>query len=279
MEKSYFLSTTFNNIVFKGRNKAYGAYDLRLKYNKHMVLATTVAIAAFSAALIGPLVDTIFFSDPVKYTPPTYTIIEPVILPLPPSHTPKPKPETAVLPTAPAREKKVATEKYSDIKVVDDATPGTETVPDQDELSKVVIGTTKIDGELPEIPSVLITDTPPAGIEGGTGDAPAETEPFIVVDQMPQFKGGTGDLMQYLSRKLRYPVAAQNNGIEGTVVVTFVVGITGEITDVQVLKGLGFGTEEEATRVVEQMPRWEPGRQNGRAVPVRYTLPIRFRIN
>jgi periplasmic protein TonB len=279
MEKSYFLSTTFNNIVFRGRNKAYGAYYLRRKYSKHMLLASTLAIATFSGALVGPLVDTIFFSDPVKYEKPVFDIKEPVVLVLPPPPVPNPEPEKAVAPPpAPAPEKKVATEKFTNIEVVNDATETTETVPDQSRLSEVNIGTEKIEGNLPEFPSVSITEAPPVGLEGGTGEAPAETEPFIVVDQMPQFKGGLDDLMLYLSRKLRYPAPAQSNGIEGTVVVTFVVGATGQITDVKVLKGLGFGTEEEAARVIENMPKWEPGRQNGRAVPVRYTLPIRFKM-
>lgn len=278
MEKSYFLSMTFNNIVFRGRNKEYGAYYLRRKYSKHMLLASTLATAIFSGALVGPLVDNIFFSDPVKYEKPIYTIVEPTIIYLPPPK-PEPKPaQAATPPPAPAPEEKTATEKFTDIRVVDNSTETTETVPDQSRLSEVNIGTEKVEGKLPEIPSVTINEEPPVGLEGGTGEAPAETEPFVVVDQMPKFKGGDAELMLYLSRKLRYPGAAQRNGIEGTVIVTFVVGITGEITDVEVLKGLGYGTEEEAARVIQSMPKWEPGRQNGRAVPVRYTLPIRFNI-
>ncbi|WP_276498810.1 energy transducer TonB [Pontibacter litorisediminis] len=280
MEKSYFLSMTFNNIVFRGRNKAYGAYYLRRKYSKHMLLASTLATAVFSGALVGPLVDTIFFSDQVKYVKPTYTIIEPVSISLPLPPKPDPKPEQAVTPPpAPPAKEKVATERYVTPRVVDDATPvKEETVPNQEELAGKSIGYEKIEGSMPDVPPISLNEEPPMGVDGGTGALPADSEPYVHVDQMPQFKGGTGDLMQYLSRKLRYPAQAQSNGIEGTVVVTFVVGTTGEITDVKVLKGLGFGTEEEATRVVKNMPKWEPGRQNGRAVPVRYTLPIRFKM-
>lgn len=279
MEKSYYLSMTFNNIVFRGRNQAYGAYYLRRKYSKHVLLASTLATAIFSGALVGPLVDTIFFSDPVKYEQPTYTILEPTTIYLPEPPAPDPKPEKADMPPpAPEKEAKTATEKYTDVKVVSNSTETTDDVPDQSRLSEVNIGKEKIEGDIPEVPAVSMTEAPPVGIESGEATS-EKSEPFIYVDQMPQFKGGTGDLMKYLGRKLRYPTPAQNAGIEGTVVVTFVVGITGEITDVQVLKGLGFGTEEEATRVVESMPKWEPGRQNGRAVPVRYTLPIRFKIN
>ncbi|WP_299758986.1 energy transducer TonB [uncultured Pontibacter sp.] len=278
MEKSYFLNMTFNDIVFRGRNKAYGAYYLRRKYSKHMLLASTLAIATFSGALVGPLVETLFFSEPVKYVKPIYTVVEPVTIILPEPPKPKPEPAAAAVAPTPASEKNVATEKYTSIKVVDDATPLTETVPNQEDLAKANIGTEKIEGAAPEVPSVTLSDSPPTGIEEGTGTEPATSEPFVHVDQMPQFKGGTDALMQYLGRKLRYPHEAQSNGIEGTVVVTFVVAANGNISDVAVLKGLGFGTEQEASRVIESMPRWEPGRQNGRAVPVRYTLPIKFKI-
>ncbi|MCX2741353.1 energy transducer TonB [Pontibacter anaerobius] len=280
MEESYFLSMTFNNIVFRGRNKAYGAYYLRRKYSKHMLLAATLATATFSGALVGPLVDTIFFSDPVKYVKPTYTVVEPYtfILPEPPKPEPEPA-KAAIPPPAPKPEKQEATEKFTKIKVVDNGTRDTETVPDQSALSEANIGTKKVEGIVPEIPSVTLPEEPPTGIADGTGEAPLKNEPFVHVDQMPQFKNGDGALMEYLSKKLRYPKAAQSNDVEGIVVVTFVVAANGEISDVEILKGLGYGTEEEAARVIKGMPKWEPGRQNGHAVPVRYTLPIRFRMH
>lgn len=278
MEKSYFLSMTFNNIVFQGRNKAYGAYSLRRAYSKHMLLAGTIATAVFSGALVGPLVETVFFDEPVKYVKPTYTIVEPYIIKLP--EPPKPEPAQATTPPpAPEEKAKVKTEKFTTPNIVSDAAPEKETVPDNNKLSEVKIGTESLEGETPEIPSVTLSDAPPVGIEGGTAaETPAPPAAYIHVEQMPQFRGGIEALSNYLSRKLRYPTSAQTNNIEGTVVVTFVIGTNGEITNVEVLKGLGFGTEEEAARVVASMPRWEPGRQNGRAVPVRYTLPIRFRM-
>ncbi|AKD02514.1 energy transducer TonB [Pontibacter korlensis] len=277
MEKSYYLSMTFNNIVFKGRNKLYGAYALRKAYNRHIFLAAILATTVFSGALVGPLVDAIFFADQVKYEKPTYTIVEPIPLYLP--EPPKPEPaKSETPPPAPAGEKKVATEKFVTPKVVDDNTPAVEDIPNQEDLLSKNIGTEKIEGELPEIPATTITDAPPVGIEGGTGEISAPPTTYIHVEQMPQFKGGTSALAAYLSKKIRYPDPARRNGVEGTVVVTFVVSTSGEITDVEVLKGLGFGTDEEAARVIKSMPKWEPGRQNGRNVPVRYTLPISFKI-
>ncbi|GHA67439.1 TonB family protein [Pontibacter akesuensis] len=276
MEKSYFLSMTFNNIVFKGRNQAYGAYLLRKAYNNHIMLAALLATALFSGALVIPLVQNIFFEEPVKYKQPTAVVITPIDIVLPPPPV-EPKPaEAAVVPPAP--KEKVATEKYVTTKVVSDETDTPEELPDQAALKEANIGTEKIEGVAPTVPSIELTEAPPIGIEGGTGEVKETNEPFLTADQMPEFNGGEKALFNFLSKKMRYPAAAQSAGVEGTVVVTFVVGTTGEITDIQVLKGLGYGTEEEAKRVISSMPKWKPGKQSGRAVPVRYTLPIRFNL-
>ena len=83
-------------------------------------------------------------------------------------------------------------------------------------------------------------------------------------------------MLQYIGKKIKYPAMAQRENIQGLVVVTFVVAQNGDIKDAEVVKGLGYGMDEEAIRVVSSMPRWKPGKQNGKPVPVRYTLPIRF---
>ncbi|RZL13232.1 MAG: energy transducer TonB, partial [Hymenobacter sp.] len=119
-----------------------------------------------------------------------------------------------------------------------------------------------------------------AGSEGGTdtGTAPAVAGPYVVVEKMPEFAGGTEALMRYLRSHLRYPSAALREQAEGRVFISFVVQADGTIADVGVMKGLGYGLDEEAQRVVRQMPAWTPGRQSNRAVPVRFTLPITFKI-
>lgn len=104
-------------------------------------------------------------------------------------------------------------------------------------------------------------------------------EPYAYVEQMPQFKGGEAEMMKFLAMKIRYPRDAQEAGIEGLVVLSFTVDEVGGLHDIQVLKPLSASTNAEAMRVVKQMDgNWEPGRQNGEAVPVRYTLPLRFTI-
>lgn len=107
----------------------------------------------------------------------------------------------------------------------------------------------------------------------------AEEEIFMVVEDQPQFPGGEEARQRFLEENLRYPQMAREAGIQGTVFVTFVVEPDGSVTNVEILRGIGGGCDEEAIRVVRQMPSWEPGRQRGQAVRVQFNMPIRFRLN
>ena len=105
-----------------------------------------------------------------------------------------------------------------------------------------------------------------------------ETKVFDVVEQMPSFPGGPSALMQYLSSNIKYPVVAEENGVQGRLVCTFVVERDGSITDVRVIKSVDPSLDKEAVRVVKGMPKWIPGKQNGSAVRVKYTVPVTFRL-
>jgi protein TonB len=95
---------------------------------------------------------------------------------------------------------------------------------------------------------------------------------------MPSFPGGDAALQQYLSKNIKYPVVAEENGVQGRVIVTFVVERDGSITDVKVVKSVDPSLDKEATRVVKSMPHWIPGKQNGSAVRVKYTVPVTFKL-
>lgn len=105
-----------------------------------------------------------------------------------------------------------------------------------------------------------------------------EEQIFTIVEQMPSFPGGEAELMKYLGKNTKYPAIAKDAGIQGTVYVTFVVGKDGSVQDARVLRSIGGGCDEEAIRVVENMPDWSPGKQRGKSVPVQYNLPIRFTL-
>jgi protein TonB len=103
--------------------------------------------------------------------------------------------------------------------------------------------------------------------------------PFDVVEQMPEFPGGQEAMMKYLSESVKYPKEASKDGIQGRVVVQFVVEKDGSISEVEVIKKVNEHLDAEAVRVVNAMPKWKPGKQKGENVRVKYTLPISFRLS
>jgi len=105
-----------------------------------------------------------------------------------------------------------------------------------------------------------------------------EPEIFTIVEEMPTFPGGDQALLEYMAKNTKYPPLARENGLQGIVVVTFVVDERGRIKDAQVLRGIGGGCDEEAMRVVQSMPPWKPGKQRGMSVRVQYNLPFRFTL-
>lgn len=112
-----------------------------------------------------------------------------------------------------------------------------------------------------------------------TENASSTEKPYTYVEQMPEFKGGESEMMKFMARQVRYPKSAQDAGVEGLVVLSFVVDKTGGLNEITLLKSLHEDLDKEAIRVVEAMQgQWDPGKQNGKAVPVRYTLPVRFAI-
>ena len=107
---------------------------------------------------------------------------------------------------------------------------------------------------------------------------PESDRVFSVVEQMPSFPGGMGAMMQYLSSNIKYPKEAEKKGIQGRVLLSFIVQTDGSITDVRISKSVDPSLDKEAIRVVKSMPKWIPGRQNGEPVRVKYTFPVTFRL-
>ena len=107
---------------------------------------------------------------------------------------------------------------------------------------------------------------------------PEENRIHVVVERMPEFPGGEAAMNQFIARNIRYPIIAQENGIQGRVVCQFVVNTDGKIVDAVVVRGVEESLDKEALRVIKAMPPWTPGRQGGKNVRVKYTLPIRFKL-
>ena len=109
-------------------------------------------------------------------------------------------------------------------------------------------------------------------------EEPEEQTIFEVVEEMPQFPGGNAALMQFLSKNIKYPTIAQENGTQGRVTVQFVVNRDGSVVDPVVVRGVDPYLDKEALRVISQMPKWKAGMQRGKAVRVKYTVPVMFRL-
>ncbi|MCQ2340007.1 MAG: energy transducer TonB [Paludibacteraceae bacterium] len=101
---------------------------------------------------------------------------------------------------------------------------------------------------------------------------------FVIVEKQPEFPGGTQAMMKYLSENIKYPMIAQENGIQGRVICQFVVNKDGSIVDIQVVRSVDPSLDKEAIRVIKSMPKWKPGMQRGKAVRVKFTLPVVFRL-
>lgn len=266
---------TLDEIVFEGRNKAYGAFDLRQHYPTHVRRALIVAMLLFLVMAFAPIVARMFAPKAVSDMGPIVTTVEPIpqpiFKPIPPAEPVTPAasikaPRTVALPT------KVVKDEHARIQP-----PIPEVIPPDALIGPVTNldakGATTNDGQIgtgtSDTPSTGSTTAPPVA---------AEPEVFLTAEHMPQFAGGESAMIEFLRRNMRYPAIALREQIEGKVFVSFTVSALGEIVDVHVIKGLGYGTDEEAMRVVKKMPAWEPGAQNGHPVAVRYTLPITFRI-
>lgn len=117
--------------------------------------------------------------------------------------------------------------------------------------------------------------TPPAVVEE---EEESSQQIFTVVETMPEFPGGQMALLQYLSKSIKYPVIAQENGIQGRVSCSFVVNKDGSIVDAEVIRGVDPSLDKEALRVINSMPKWSPGKQRGKPVRVKYTVPVTFRL-
>lgn len=272
-------TASLNEIVFEGRNKAYGAYILRQLYNRHLATALGTAVA-LSLLLLGTpvLLDRLFppiieAAGPVVLPPPVTPIQPPIFESTPPK-------SVAGGPAAPSkvtvRPPLVPTHVVDKLTEVEPIVKPVEPVVGPLTDESILHGTTTAPGG-----TGTGTSTGPGGpgsdTAGRASKGPASNAPFITAEVMPQFVGGEAALIRYLQKNLHYPPQALRNSVEGKVFISFVVQADGSIADVQVLKGLGYGTDEEASRVVKGMPAWTPGKQNKLPVAVRYNLPITFR--
>ncbi len=266
------ITLTLNDIVFADRNRAYGAYVLRQGYRSTLTRAFVLTIGLFLLALIAPALYARFHPTDNR---PSERMIEATLE--------NQKLEKATPPVVPLAEPQppVVTVKSLPPVVIPEADIVTDEVPPTvEELQKATTGEKMQAGSEEGLSIIQPPETTaPTATERGLEVKPSE-EPseILVIEQQPEFPGGMSALQDFLGRNLRYPPTASRSGISGRVFLSFVVGADGRISEVAVLKGIGFGCDEEAVRVMRAMPAWKPGKQSSRAVRVRYNLPISFAL-
>lgn len=265
---------TLDDIVFADRNKAYGAYTLRKDYSKTIYRSLIIGSALFLLAMATPTIISVLKPEEQEQAMVEVDLMKLPPPPIDPNEPPPPPPPPVELP-------KVNTVKFLPPEVKPDEEVPEETPPPTVEELKEAVAAEKTQEGDPNAEEVIVAPEETAGptkVEAAVEAAPKEEQIFTVVEQNPEFPGGMAALGQFLGKNIRYPPAASRANISGRVFVSFVVNTDGSIQDVTVLKGLGFGTDEEAMRVVKAMPKWRPGKQSGRPVRVKYNLPINFQL-
>ena len=276
MSKVDLLDKNWVELVFEGRNKEYGAYTLRRDTGKRNLKSMVIVFAVIIAIMVGVWAKVaIENAFPKKVAMETDVELSKLAQ----------KKEAKVEKKAPVKveEQKVVEKVKSSVKFTPSVIKNffyvkpEEELKSQEDLNKTntaigsfdVKGNDEAGGEVLKAKEVIAQPEPPKE---------EETKIFEVVEQMPSFPGGQAALFEFLSKNIRYPVVAEENGIQGRVIVTFVVERDGSITDVRVAKSVDPSLDKEAVRVTKSMPHWNPGMQNGGPVRVKFTLPVTFRL-
>ena len=268
------------NLVFKNRNQSYGAYALRMHSDRNTLRALFIAVPLFIMVFAGPMI--------YKHLNPVQVdvvkadrIMEVIELPVPLVEKIKPEEKQEMPKSEPVKEKVKMVALPSKPVVVEDAVKIDP--PTIEDIQKAVIGPVTQDGlenRLIAVPSVGNGN----GVTGGngTGDGTAtDNEIYNVtgIEVYPEFVGGMKEWTKFIHKNLRYPPMAMDEGKQGKVYISFVVEKDGSVTNVTVIRGIGYGCDEEALRVISKSPKWKPGKQNGQNVRVKYTMPLGFAIS
>lgn len=269
------------DMVFAGKNKEYGAYQLRKGTSGRNIKALLILIIA--AALVGGFLAWKVIEQKQAEEQQAYMEAMELAKLQEQAKKEKKKPEPIKPKVEQKKEIPVAreTQKFTAPVIKKDELVKEENqVKQMDQLDdKVAVGTENKEGVKDRTVEAVRNDIAVAAPPPPPAPKPeVANKVFDVVEEMPSFPGGQGALMAFLSSNIKYPVVAQENGVQGRVIVGFVVEKDGSISDVKVMRSVDPSLDREAQRVVKAMPRWKPGKQNGSAVRVKYTVPVVFRL-
>ena len=269
------------DMVFAGKNKEYGAYQLRKGTSGRNIKALLILVIA--AALVGGFLAWKVIEQKQAEEQQAYMEAMQLAELQKQAKKEEKKKEPAKPKIEPKKEIPVAreTQKFTAPVIKKDELVKEENqVKQMDKLDeKVAVGTENKEGTKDRLAEAVRSDIAVTAPPPPPAPKPeVSNKVFDVVEEMPHFPGGAAALQAFLSSNTKYPVVAQENGVQGRVIVSFVVERDGSITDVRVVRSVDPSLDREASRVVRSMPRWSPGKQNGSAVRVKYTVPVVFRL-
>lgn len=260
MAKEKITAPPFDDIVFENRNREYGAYSLRKKYNKHLLIGMIIGIIVTGTAIVGPYINAKAMENQKKRVERQVEIQmenldQPENLVEPPPPPPPPPEET------------VQQVKYVAPVVVDSIKP--------DEANRLMTADeAKVEVQNEDVQAVEVVET----IQEEVKEEEAPTEVFVIVEEMPSFPGGDKALMEFIYSNIQYPEIAKENNIQGRVILRFCVTYKGAVDQVTVIKGVDPALDNEAIRVIKLLPPWKPGKQGGKPVNVWYSVPVTFQL-
>jgi periplasmic protein TonB len=272
MNPQDYLKADVIDIVFEGRNKTYGAYQLRKIYEKHVRNSLLIGALAVVLGISAPLIYAKIKSSIEAANRPTVVEVNLQDVKLPDDLPPPPPPPPPKEPPPPPK----ATIKYVPPVVKEDAAVKEEAKvepppPDKEVSTVTQEGSNKV--EVATAPVGQAEAPPPPVVE-----EKKEDEVFQVVEQQAEFPDGQAALFKWLSQNIKYPAVARENNIQGKVILRFIVEKDGSVNGVTVLRGTNELLDKEAVRVVKEMPKWKAGKQRGNAVRSYFTLPVVFKL-
>jgi len=258
MAKEKINAPDFDDIVFEVRNKEYGAYKLRKKYNRNVLIGLLIGVIILGTAIITPYINAKALENKAKRAERQVEIkMENLDQPNEQVAPPPPPP--------PPPADVVQQQKYVPPVVVDSIKP-------EDNVQLMTADEAQTEVKNEEVVEVV------QEVKEEVKEAEAEEVPFVVVEEMPMFPGGDAELLKYIGEHTNYPEVAKENNIQGRVVVRFCVTSKGGVSQVSILKGVDPELDAEAIRVVNTLPAFKPGKQGGKPVPVWYMVPINFTL-
>lgn len=256
------VAQRWEDVVFENRNQAYGAYVLRKVYGKNVFFGLIITSVILLIIMFFPAIVEFFKGEEVVEKAAPKKLIYTELSAPPPIDKPKPPPPQIQLPKL----QKVI--KFVPPKVVKEEV--VEEIPTIEEIKQNEVAAVEVEG-----PTEVVFEEPVQEVVVEEDD----NKIFTVVEQQPEFEGGYEAMMNFIRKNMRYPASARRMGVDGTVYVSFVVSKDGSISEVKTIRGISADCDKEAMRVVQMMPPWKPGKQNGKPVFVRFVLPIKFKLN